>query len=812
MLTVLLFLTTLAFGAGPDRQAASLSVGTGEVRSLSASSSGELLAFAVGSQAAVLDLATFSVTTVSPCSVTSAALVEGVGDGLEAWIGCADGRVLPHSYRDGAFAPITDLGDGGSIQALERRIHGLRAGAGTAGVSRVYAMGLDQATDQLRIAVIDPANASITQAIPLIFEGYGTSALAADFLYVLHGDAFISAINVNSGLPTQSLGGGVTRFVSATPTARGSALVVSRRDDGIVAEFSGFTNIAAPVVSPAPGVRAVGNLIGASEVGYVLLAFNDRAEVWAADQGAIRGSSPERSFALDDGATHATALSTGYALVGTSGGRLLVLTDKPWLDQLELSTDSPTSGEELQISFRSDEPGDLTVALGGSLAGGGVPLAQGTATVGTNTLRVPVADWPEGANRLFVRLTTSDGRIGHIAARVEVDAAPRAVSLTPGSVAFSDRSLTLAFAPLSSDGIASYRVYLTTVPFTAEEWPEGGPAYEGPDDVTAPIDVAAEGQDTIRVTFSPLTNEMSYYLAVRAIDSDGQEGPMSQVVEGRPRPTQSAAQLAGETGGWDCNNLGVGGVGFGLLALAGAALRRRRRIAPALLGAALVGALAATPAHAVEDEDDDGIDDRLQVEDRANRDLTSAWGNFEVRYGVITLRDENLTRVYGAGGNNVLFLEIGPQIYRFLELDLGAGFFQELAFTVDAQGNPGSQRTMITAIPLAVTPVLRAHFLDEQFLVPYAGLGMSWWMWNEKVDNAAGGKDTISGSKFGWHWSVGLNLLLDTFSRSRASMLEAQTGINDSWFTIEFRRQVIEGDQGIFFSGDVITAGLKLDF
>ena len=35
-------------------------------------------------------------------------------------------------------------------------------------------------------------------------------------------------------------------------------------------------------------------------------------------------------------------------------------------------------------------------------------------------------------------------------------------------------------------------------------------------------------------------------------------------------------------------------------------------------------------------------------------------------------------------------------------------------------------------------------------------------------------------------------MLLDIFARDRASLLEARTGINDTWITFEWRRQSID--------------------
>ena len=82
----------------------------------------------------------------------------------------------------------------------------------------------------------------------------------------------------------------------------------------------------------------------------------------------------------------------------------------------------------------------------------------------------------------------------------------------------------------------------------------------------------------------------------------------------------------------------------------------------------------------------------------------------------------------------------------------------------------------------------------------------------KRADNAAGDKDVLNGSQFGTHWAVGGQILLDIFDRDRASLLEAQTGINDSWLVVEYRQQQLAGEGGFDFSGTLLSAGLKFDF
>ena len=206
------------------------------------------------------------------------------------------------------------------------------------------------------------------------------------------------------------------------------------------------------------------------------------------------------------------------------------------------------------------------------------------------------------------------------------------------------------------------------------------------------------------------------------------------------------------------------------------------------------------------------------------KDLTKQSGDFELRYGGMSLADPILQDVYREAQSNILQVEFGPQFFRVFEADVGVGFLQELSHKVDTNGVSSGERTMLTWWPaLMLDGTARLHIIDEQLIVPYVRGGFDWVIWSEKSDNTAGGKDVVRGNKFGNHFGVGASLLLDLFQRNRASLLEAQTGINDTYLTFEWRRQRIDQRdmpwspgpnkiEGLDFSGTMFTVGLKLDY
>ena len=354
---------------------------------------------------------------------------------------------------------------------------------------------------------------------------------------------------------------------------------------------------------------------------------------------------------------------------------------------------------------------------------------------------------------------------------------------------------------VDDEDLASYDVYVMVSEFEPADWAEGsvgGPAFDGTDDLQFPIELTnvSPGDAEVSTTISPVTNEVTYYVAVRAIDDGGQESAMSNVVSVTPQPTIGAAELAGETGGY-CGTRSPWGVAA--LGLAGLLALGRRRGAAA---AVLLLAVAAPRAQAAVSEDEH----------------PRAHGDFELRYGPYFPSSPELTSVYGESGHGVLWLEGGVKVTRFAELDLGVGFYQELGTKVSVADTDyhSSEHTMITAWPLTGALTVRLDVLHEQLLVPTARIGMDYWLWKENwyVNPDVGGESSLSGGELGWHWGVGGNLLLDRFDARRASWLATSAGIDDTYLVVDWRTQSFgawTGDGVSLLDGSVISIGLKLD-
>ena len=285
-------------------------------------------------------------------------------------------------------------------------------------------------------------------------------------------------------------------------------------------------------------------------------AFGDEASRLS-DVGSL-----DRLVATSDGAL---GISTADSLVDWA-------TAAPWVEIT--SAPSTASTDPVDVTFSSDASGDWTFALGSTLADA-VEIDSGTVDAGgSETVSVTPGDtWVEGANRLWV--TVDDGvHIGHDAVDVTVDTPPPQMAIAVG---FGESTVSVQVTADDTADLQYFEIYLSDTAFTADDYPDGGPSFDD-GNVTGPVEIDATPNTDASYTFYPLANGTTYYVAVRAVDSGGQVGPMSSVLSATPSYTYSASELRGDEGGFSCATASRPGAGtaLGLVLSAVVAMRRRR--------------------------------------------------------------------------------------------------------------------------------------------------------------------------------------------------------------------------------------------
>jgi len=805
---------SLAFALPPDGNPGRISVGGGAIERMAISQDNEIVAGRDRSTGALWVLPVDSWVPQSvdlPCGVTGVAIVPSLladpGD-QDLFVSCDDGSVHWWIWSNELLQPVydEDLEENVSIgvtvegdpfegiwwdgDAAEPRLY-LFEDTGSAGFMHVYAPYSNAVNGQI--------DSNYTVNPQTVGAGFQEGVVDQGTLYIAHGSGLTTLVNLSTGGVTPGGLVGASLYNIDDVAAGGGKLWAVDTDAGFLFDyrpvqgsygvpFTGFTGARAVVASTIPGDE----WLMVSGLGLWIYELSGGTIV---DLNAPVFVNPDAEINIQD-----AVANEEYTFGGGSGGNVQIITARPWVES-SATIESGTVGDSFELEFTVDDESDWVVTRGGDRSGNGTVLATGTTADRDQTETVTVTvneNWTEGANRIYVVATNSRGIKGHARVDVSVDAAPMPPSITDANVSFANGALLLIFDGIEDADLDFYSVWISDQPWVSADYSTGGPSGidGGP---ASPLQINAEPGATVTVRLEPLENGTTYYIGVRATDAGGQESSMSNVVQGVPELDFRASDLAGEKGG--CATASSSGWLAG--GLAGLALLARRRRGFWLAGVALMVAL---PAQAAEDKGD----------------LGPQRGNFELRYGgFLDLKDENIKSVYGEGSHNMLQMEFGPQLFRFFEIDVEVGFYQELATTVSADGSDSDVKTMLTWYPLGLSGTFRLQILDEQLFVPHVRLGADYIPFTELTDNDSGGKDKIGGSKLGNHYAIGGSLLLDIFSPARASLLEAQTGINDTYLTMEWRRQNVDSRDmpwskpnvdGFDFSGSMLTIGLKLDY
>jgi hypothetical protein len=798
----------------PTRVAVELEAGT-QASDVEVSTDGTVVAVGDESSGAVwlLDVGTWTVVDATPCTNPAGVAADPTTD-ARFWVGCADGTITWVSLSDGTVSQKSER-----VEIAETAVMGM-----TADDTMVYVLVEDEAEGNPQLHSYDPAteavNGSANFPSYVGATGFEDIAIAGTAVYVTHGGTNITRVDVSSGgatLQFEAPGGISTGDILVVG---GASVLVTGGDAGVLIYETGANRLVL-LLGSTSGVEEASALGAETSEGYVLVADGDQHAFLRFDSSTSTGlptGTVANQLGYPDTTADVTEIGTtdGYAFAGVASGGLWVLTDRPWVEAEDAAPAAALDGEEVSVAFTADTDGEWTARLNADSNTDGTELDSGSIKAGkTRTAKFTVGSgFKEGDNRIRIVVRDAAGKSGHDTSTVNVDNPPSKVSLRDKDTGFGDRMITVGINGIDDEDLSHYMVYVSTEVFEPSDYATGGPVFVGAEGdssatkVNVPRKVRANPGVDKELTISPLTNGVTYYVAVRATDEAGQEGPMSNVASAMPRKTYGAADLAGEKGGFSCAT--VSGTAMGWLGVLGAllvGLRRSVVVAPALLLWVSAPALllcVSAPAQAASEWPQSGKTlDEIKG------------GAFEFRYGPMFIEDENIKKVFGETGNNILWLEMGPTIFDLLEVTGNLGYFHRSGNLVSAGGAQSSQEDKLTAYAFALDFTARLDVVPEQPIVPFIGVGMDYWLWREKWETNpdVGGEEKVGGGKSGWHYSMGGHVLLDAFHQKRAGRLEAVTGITDSYITVEYRVQRVgESVDGLKFSANTVTAGLKLDY
>lgn len=140
---------------------------------------------------------------------------------------------------------------------------------------------------------------------------------------------------------------------------------------------------------------------------------------------------------------------------------------------------------------------------------------------------------------------------------------------------------------------------------------------------------------------------------------------------------------------------------------------------------------------------------------------------------------------------------------------LGWGMVTMDGVTFRSTGEEAEQTTSLSIMPMYLDAVFRVDVLARETpvpLVPYlkAGLGYALWWTDDGIGLSRDANDVAGeGASYGYQWSLGLMLLLDSLDQASARDLDTTFGVNNSYFFFEWYNSDLDG----FGAGDQMQVG-----
>ncbi len=159
---------------------------------------------------------------------------------------------------------------------------------------------------------------------------------------------------------------------------------------------------------------------------------------------------------------------------------------------------------------------------------------------------------------------------------------------------------------------------------------------------------------------------------------------------------------------------------------------------------------------------------------------------------------------FGNDNRYLLGLEVDWQALRIPNVGsfgpgIGWGYTTMSAGAPFADGTGLSeQETSLSLMPMYLVGVFRVDALAQQTPVPLAayakaGLGYALWWVSDGAGTAEAGDVSGRGASYGYQFALGGMLLLDALDRESAVRMDAASGINNSYFFIEWYFSRLDG-------------------
>lgn len=514
------------------------------------------------------------------------------------------------------------------------------------------------------------------------------------------------------------------------------------------------------------------------------------------------GSENPITVSATPGLLAASSEEDGIIYSANADATISVFTENPFVSITEISPSSVTgSSSTFSLTFQADSAGTYTVKANSNPSGSqGTELLDETelttADTATTTENIDINSFErttfvEGTNKIFVFVTDSEDRTGRSAIYLTVDRPPEELTITGGT--FGSSKAYLTFEASTDEDIDYYSIFAE--PAASQSSPDcpGSLTFESSNTSANSLQPTECTGSLCTGIVTNLTNDITYCLAVYAVDLTGQQGTLATFATAiTPEQTVGPAGFLGET---DCS-LGASSntrVSVTLLLVTFLILGTRRffyrKKTSARFFLILLFFFLPTLSHAQE---------------RTPQNWT-----IEGKGSLWIPTDSGMKTFFNPCCNFGGEVEFGILFRNHYNITLSSGFGYKSGDAVGAtSGLPSGDSFTLLTFPVRLDFIYRFDFKTEQLFLPYLRGGMDAVIFRE-----VSGNSSTNGAKYGLHAGAGFGFLLDHVENLTSEM-ENDMGINDIYLVLEGRYAFINSfkSTGLDLSGFYPYLGVLFEF
>lgn len=183
--------------------------------------------------------------------------------------------------------------------------------------------------------------------------------------------------------------------------------------------------------------------------------------------------------------------------------------------------------------------------------------------------------------------------------------------------------------------------------------------------------------------------------------------------------------------------------------------------------------------------------------------------SLEAKGGTFTPKIADWATYYGERSMPMIGGSFAYKLIRQIDIGISAGYARDRGQGYAPGHGAPAGRVTYSIAPLSLFVLFRGVLNENQWIVPYAGGGITRLYYLEKIE----GQDSVNGSADGYNARGGLQFLLDVLDQRAANNMYLDYGIHHTYlfFEAEYTRAVIDS-ASVNLGGTAYMGGLLFEF